>query len=521
MDGKFMFVDGIQNDRPTKRLMRRHVMQGKNAGKIVYRPSRLAQGKIVKAAGARCPSDFPSVSPSLPALAVATAKLSLTKRFGSVMATVPAPVAMTPVAWQTISDYFNGTVERVYAAGFGISSDSAKPFWFQAIFTDEAAYHCTIALMQASNESVLGSATGCVAPRHSAMYAHYVAESLASLKQRLAGPQALANSTIFLVLLFISQEQMRHESRNARVHVAGLEKMVALRGGLSHFETRPIDRPLLLKICKIDIVYALQFGFPPRFHRDVLQHVFANLGGGAAACRQRANVTCKMHHGALARRQPRLYETLRDVLTVALLFENTLPARPIDIFTFGDIFSSLCYRLMKMQNDLAREGHKEDIYHLGLMMFSMTLFLRFDQGRLLQYQPVGQRFREYVEGGVLVEPPQKKCEGDEKHEYHKGTTQSERSGDTKGTGDDETCFWVMMMGGAWTLGNKKTRPGLQTMGDSLGWQQSVRRVRQVADRLGLASWEDACAVLSRYPWLTALHDRPGRELWELSRDVHV
>jgi len=41
MGKTFYFIDGVQADKTSKRLMRRHVMKGKNAGKRVHRPSRL------------------------------------------------------------------------------------------------------------------------------------------------------------------------------------------------------------------------------------------------------------------------------------------------------------------------------------------------------------------------------------------------------------------------------------------------------------------------------------------------
>lgn len=43
MEQNFFFVNGLQADRASKKLMRRHVMKGKNAGKTLYRPSRAAQ----------------------------------------------------------------------------------------------------------------------------------------------------------------------------------------------------------------------------------------------------------------------------------------------------------------------------------------------------------------------------------------------------------------------------------------------------------------------------------------------
>lgn len=51
MGDKFFFVDAVRADRNDKKLMRRHVMKGKNTGKKFHRQSRLAAGgpKIVQA----------------------------------------------------------------------------------------------------------------------------------------------------------------------------------------------------------------------------------------------------------------------------------------------------------------------------------------------------------------------------------------------------------------------------------------------------------------------------------------
>ncbi|ERT03258.1 hypothetical protein HMPREF1624_01564 [Sporothrix schenckii ATCC 58251] len=504
----FMFVNGRQNDRSTQRRMRRHVMQGKNAGKTLHRPSR--QLKPVRrgdTAKQETIAKSTSSSRSNSSLFSLTESLDILKRLPPVTAfyaAIDSPVAMTSFALQVIDAYFNGTVERVYAHSFGVTSASAKPLWFQFIFADEAAYHCTLALMQASNEVVLGSATGCVVAtssgasgdsgdRNVATYAHYVAESLRQLKTRLDGPDALANSTILLVLMFISQEQMRHASRNARVHLAGLAQMVALRGGLAAFETRPADRPLLLKICKIDIVYALQFGAPPLFYRDVLASVVDQLDLGGR-CVRAATDTAVTHHASLALQQPDLYALLCDVLAVSLLFEKELPRRPIDVFTFGDIFSSLCYRLLRMGRETFRADSTADLYHLGMTMFVMALFLRFDQRRLLGYRLIGKRFRAVVE--------------DDPGENRR----SERSEDPNDIKNDEICFWVVMMGGMWTQGD-------WSKGDCPGRTQKARKVRQLADRLGITTWDDVRTVLDKYPCLTVLHSQPGRELWEASREA--
>jgi UDP-N-acetylenolpyruvoylglucosamine reductase len=43
MEQNFFFVDGLKADKNSKKLMRQHVMKGKNAGKTFHRPSRTSQ----------------------------------------------------------------------------------------------------------------------------------------------------------------------------------------------------------------------------------------------------------------------------------------------------------------------------------------------------------------------------------------------------------------------------------------------------------------------------------------------
>jgi hypothetical protein len=43
MEQSFFFVNGLQADKTSKKLMRQHVMKGKNAGKTFHRPSRTSQ----------------------------------------------------------------------------------------------------------------------------------------------------------------------------------------------------------------------------------------------------------------------------------------------------------------------------------------------------------------------------------------------------------------------------------------------------------------------------------------------
>ncbi|KAI6779953.1 uncharacterized protein J7T54_000253 [Emericellopsis cladophorae] len=58
------------------------------------------------------------------------------------------------------------------------------------------------------------------------------------------------------------------------IHIAGLRRMVELRGGLDQLQQNP---PLLMKICKMDLVYALPYGGQTAFSRDNLAEVRQTL----------------------------------------------------------------------------------------------------------------------------------------------------------------------------------------------------------------------------------------------------
>lgn len=104
-----------------------------------------------------------------------------------------------------------------------------------------SAYYCSIASMQAANETFLGK--GDTSPAA----LHHLSQTLAQVKRRLESRDALSDSTIGIVVSLITQEQMRQHLSAAEVHVMGLKRIVDLRGGLDQLQG---DIPLILKVCK-------------------------------------------------------------------------------------------------------------------------------------------------------------------------------------------------------------------------------------------------------------------------------
>ena len=102
-------------------------------------------------------------------------------------------------------------------------------------------YECALTLMRAYNETCLGE--GGSSPN--TLYC--ISKTLAFFRKMLASDDGLSDYAIAIVLSLINQEQVRHNHFEAEVHVAGLERMVDLRGGLEAIQE---NRPLVLKICK-------------------------------------------------------------------------------------------------------------------------------------------------------------------------------------------------------------------------------------------------------------------------------
>lgn len=103
------------------------------------------------------------------------------------------------------------------------------------------AYHVIIAVAEACNSYLNGG--GDSSPK--ALY--HRQRTLSLVAERLAGKDALSDSTLGVIVMMIVQEQMRKVVPEAHIHYEGLKRLIEARGGLEQLEQSPT---LLLKICK-------------------------------------------------------------------------------------------------------------------------------------------------------------------------------------------------------------------------------------------------------------------------------
>ena len=176
-----------------------------------------------------------------------------------------------------------------------------------------------------------------------------------------------------------------------------------------------------------------------------------------------------VRHDALGRH---LQKILDDVLFFSSLFNSGLPELRIDLFTYQDMLLSIFYRLIQFQ-PLGEPRVGSDVqaaYHIGLTMFMMTVFLQFQPNRTVEYSLAVRCLRD-----VLCTP----------------VVESEK----------ELALWVMVVGAIW-------------IGDSAGGEWLGPKLKNTTRCLGLETWDEACCVLTRFPWVSAIHNRAGRIVWE-------
>lgn len=135
------------------------------------------------------------------------------------------------------------------------------------------ALHCGLALMEACNELLCGTSLGS---RMSPEGLRHINMALRLVNERLADrAAAVSDTTVGIIIMLIIREQICQQGAVADVHFRGLLRIVELRGGLEEMEAS--SRRLVLKICKLDVSSAWQFGRPLHFYRNRLAAVLQEM----------------------------------------------------------------------------------------------------------------------------------------------------------------------------------------------------------------------------------------------------
>ncbi|OBT65829.1 hypothetical protein VE03_05446 [Pseudogymnoascus sp. 23342-1-I1] len=456
MEKSFQFVDGANIDNIARKSIRSHVMKGKNARRTIHRQSRLSlnsrlpPGHNATQCTQRSRKDEDSTSNFM----------IVSRNLGSLFLTLRFPIELTPHSIKVINQFFTYIIEKLYPVRLGISQDETKMHWLGVLLTDEGASHCSIALMEACNGLFLGG------DLVSSETLYHVSQTFALIRKRLESDEALSDTTIGIILMLILQEQIRKEDRAAEIHYEGLKKMVELRGGLCQLERNP---HLLLKICKIDITYALQSGQQMLFFRDCFSEVQTTLKSKGFARSRILDIPLTQYEQL----HPYLRDILLDALDVAAVLNNFVGDEFLGLVTFQEILVSICSRLIHFR-PLKSEipvSQVEAAYHIGLLIYIMSLFLQHDSCRIMDYDLVTVRLKEVLDCYQEL--------------------------------DEDLALWLMCLGSIWFA------DGLYGLWLGPMISQFIRTTR-------IGNWLEVHDRVSRLPWINAVHEDRGRSAWILA-----
>ncbi|CAI6310144.1 unnamed protein product [Periconia digitata] len=462
----FHFVNAASDDRKERKEIRRHVMMGKNAGKTIHRPSKIkalkqkeleqrnSKGSLVRIAkpvSGWYPTPFPRTDP----------RTSVETE----MKSMAFPVELTPQYIEIITDFFAHVADGMYPAHIGVSLEAAKCTWLRVMLLDEHNFHCSVALMQACNATFLYGKWDAL------VSATFLTSSISHVRKKIESPDALSCSTVAIVLSLVTQEQFRNEHEAARVHLGGLVRMINLRGGLDTLKETP---QVLLKACKTDILFSLEYGNAPIFFRDRMADI-RRLHKLQDSVHDLTTIPCIVQHCP----DTRLSTIIIDVFDTCKLFNDPHHQYfEIDLESYQEIIVSVSYRLLTLRHihQQPLSSTPETLYQLGLIIFIMILFLQYGRRRLHRFARIS---------GLL------------KHVLELHSVQS----------DKDLTLWLMITGGIWMM------DGVWTLDAHSGdWLPPL--ISGLAKEMGLQTWDDARSHIIKYPWIYKLLDGPGSEIWE-------
>lgn len=187
----------------------------------------------------------------------------------------------------------------------------------------------------------------------------------------------------------------------------------------------------------------------------------------------RAPLPSNIAHNGL---DPSLSDILIDITSVCKLLNHDLHGRTLDLITFQNIQMSICYRLLQFRplneyTAMAASGppNAEEIYSIGLTVFMMTIFLQYNNRRIVDFK----RAFECLKTVASVE---------------------------FSDGESDLGLWLLLIGGIWLTGEQR-----------VDWLAPA--IHRVAQRLGLADWDAVFQCVAKFPWIHVLHDEPGRAVW--------
>ncbi|GFN20940.1 hypothetical protein AtubIFM55763_001053 [Aspergillus tubingensis] len=457
-DMPFIVSTGTKKVDPrTRKLIRSHVMIGKNRGKSRYRqagadPSTPADACTDDTSAP--PADAVDL-PLLPSTQVSATRAAsdLPRRVGNDMSFVRlADDTTSPAALATILRFTERAKTEFYPLAVCIVFNSSSRSWVLDMLSLDAAY---LNAMVITTQSYFGIYRGPEATQ-----SPHLGKAIRLLRNRLGEEQVrVSNATVMVVIILILHAHIVEDYAAVVHHTQGLRKMVRLRGGLGAFTS---NNKLVIDLIRCDVGLAIHSGEKPAFfeNRDLDIFVPSDL------CFTPQSRPIPSFVRELDPGLARMWHIMQGFCTQVNLTTKTNDMIPET--DFMKTMASVMYPLLHMSFE---PGSLDEAIRLALLSYGFDIFLQF-RSDPTPYVHLAASYQRCLNGLAK-------------------------------RNDVSPQLWI------WLL----------TVGGLVVFLPAVRRnfrhwLLYYLGSCRVRSWEEMRAILSSFIWIGLVHDQGGKEIFD-------
>ncbi|KAM7189130.1 hypothetical protein V8F33_010251 [Rhypophila sp. PSN 637] len=507
----FIPVNGLGKPQKCKdkRLIRRHVMHGRNL-RIGVRPVPSLNGHLAPSDGhiSKPISEHKRQSASRQTNSGSTSDETPSLAVRSCVSPFRFYHNLDACSQGLTFDFYTGSSTAICNLGMDVDFDLGERLWHQWVVQDATYTHPLLFCISASYCVLLRAPLGKTALYH-------LDNTIRSLNQRLADPLlSMHDSTTCMVATLVLAFSSLGEHTTARIHMKGLAQIMRLRGGLARFKH---CAHLLTKVARYDLAAAIHSGEEPVFLQDQLAYQDGSLeqyshghnismtselyiGPSATLGNNIPADTVISHLGPQIGVELQVVSLLRRVqsLTHQLNTDPSGTLKQLSTIESQNLVHLLQYQLLALRNSFAAndvtQGHKA--FCLTLLAFLVSAS-----------EVSSQTGREAsAENSYLKDSLRASCNA---------IVLPQLSGQHI---PRDILLWILLVGAVTVF--KIDTAAISWSGapsDDLTWL----RARWNAEIQGSAmTWEQVRGQMKGIVWIDAIHDKPGRRAFEaLSRAV--
>ncbi|KAI1133365.1 hypothetical protein F5Y10DRAFT_287747 [Nemania abortiva] len=462
----FQFVDNSDINRKARKLIRSHVMKGKNCGKVRVKRDRNPRPTVDKSIvpyGIRnTPSDNETSIGAWGNPKCKSSILAVARQLANDMSllSLSSMMAIAPQTMLHLRQLAFFVLDVISPAEFCQHTGVTEWMWFQLTFSDEAS------MASACAAFVTGDS------RHSPVALHHMSKVYRLVNERLSGNEALSDTTIAVVASINIYDRLYGDPQKALVHLNGVTRMIALKGGVRELAKR--NFVIAEKAFRSDIELALHCGIKPKFSSDdVPRHLILVHPKDCPARHNHEEdefVASVLYQ--LVRAE--LRDVVLDTLRFSHLLDRASHGRKLDPAAYQSTIIYISYRLLEIKLPHDSSGANDDFN--TLIQLAMTGFQNtfcYGIGRkLITFPLLMERFRSVAQIISEHNRPRKMV-----------------------------IFWALLMGRISSLAN----------GDDDLWL--IPKLKILAHELGLHTWSAASDAFREFPWVKVAHEPQGEAFW--------